>query len=212
MEKEIMKKVLMLLLSAMLVLSMASVVSAADHQITQETLPKTDVDSSPTTEMVTSTVKLSVSERYTVNIPTEFIFDYNKELNAHTTSGNIKVDIYHLNHGTELNIYVDEDDVLSSGAGTYASSGTEWHLYKYDESTSSYDYASNVAYVMKVSTVSGHIEDPTTDTGLISVGASEPILSRDVTDFTNYLHMRVTGDPATDGAYQSKLTFTVKLE
>lgn len=90
-----MKKLLMILLGAMLVLSMAGMVSA-DTIIYGDTEPK----------IAEATVILSLHELYTVTLPSEIILDYDSTHQAYAGKAQYSVDILRLDTGNQLSITV----------------------------------------------------------------------------------------------------------
>lgn len=90
-----MKKLLMILLGAMLVLSMAGMVSAA-----------TTIEGDDEQKNAEARVILSLHELYTVTLPSEIILDYDSTHQAYAGKAQYSVDILRLDTDNQLSITV----------------------------------------------------------------------------------------------------------
>lgn len=185
-----MKKVFMILIAAVLLLSMAGVVSA--EEITNISVR----------DNVTTLVTLDLSNDYKVTIPaTASIHKVTKDGKV-VYSGYMQIGVSVTLLSPGKNLYVN---VTSLNYGPDS--------IKYNWTLSNSTSSDNLTYYMKVSDYyeSDHIEDNHIanpgSAGLLKYG--EGIVTN--VGVTKYIHMRVVDTPSKTGTYADRLKFTVSI-
>lgn len=192
-----MKKVLLILLSLALVLSMTGVVAGEHNGAT-----KTYQDKPSGYQADPVEVSLTISEKYTVKIPTEFKFTKSSDPNAYTASAMIsgKIELIGLNEYLWVNVTSVNYD-QSKG----------WVL----TSDNLNDPNPKYRYLMGVS-------DSANNHPLESLGSSadSPIKNHDgvlemphdqTSEEINYIHLKIVDNPTFAAEYTDYLTFTINV-
>ena len=188
-----MKKVFMILIAAVLLLSMAGVVSA-------EGITNISVK-----DNVTTLVTLDLSNDYKVTIPATASIHKGTKDGKVVYSGYMQIGVSITLLGSDENLYVN---VTSHNYDKDTSKAYNWTL----SNTTDGDF-NNLTYYMKVSNYyeSDHIEDNHLENpesaGLLNYG--EGIVTN--VGVTKYIHMRVVDTPSETGAYADRLKFTVDI-
>ena len=206
-----MKKLLMILLGAMLVLSMASTVVATGNiqEIKEIDFDPTEPDVfSVTSEAVE--VSLALKQSFTIQIPADFSFskDTSEQNLGHVAKAYVKADVYLLDQGKKLVVYVDSESYEEGQSGT-----RYWTL------TGTQNQSKKLNYIMK--TTAGefdHVDYSADNQEQEWLTPETPVLTSDTQDgiadhITQYLHLRLKeGQELAVDTYTDNLKFTVKIE
>lgn len=189
-----MKKVFMILLAAVLLLSVSSGAALAADATFNEDSFNAGNNYRNTTD---STVTLSLSNYFTVTIPPDFIF-YEGDGDSFSASGEVKLDVTRVGVSDLINITVSSDNVTSQADDT-----KYWNLTAIDGS------GKKIQYQMKNGTTStDHINPSTPSSHLVKSG--DKIISSGV-DKSAWLHLKVVGQPSITGTYSDTLHFVVEF-
>lgn len=192
-----MKKVLLILLSLALVLSMTGVV-AGEHNGATTTYQ--DKPSGYVADPVK--VYLTISEKYTVKIPTEFKFTKSTDPNAYTASAMIsgKIELIGMNEHLWINVTSENYD-----------QDKEWVL----TSDNRNDLTPEYRYLMDVSESSNihPLEDLDSDdkSPIKNNGNVLEIPHSDTTEKIRYIHLKIVDNPTFAAEYTDYLTFTINV-
>ena len=209
-----MKKVFTVLLSAVLILSMISVVSAAGttQAISLEDLTETNTEGEKT-DSFDATVSLTLNELFTVTLPASFELTLNDAKNAYTDKQPLSIDVTRLDKGHNIDITVS-----SPNFGRESIDDEEtWTLVQKDVSVGE---AALLPYKMGIGGEDVHIgdtnNDPITMTeyggSFIAAVVKENVASDATGDYIHVM-MSVPGSNLIDSAvYEDTLTFTVTVD
>lgn len=207
-----MKKLLMILLGAMLVLSMASTVVATNNiqEIKEDQFDPTEPGIfSASSEAVE--VSLSLEQSFNIQIPADFSFskDTSQQNLGHVAQASVKADVYLLNPNKILVVYVDSDS-YDDGQD---SSTRYWTLTGRDNPSKKLNYI--------IKTTLGefdHVDYNADNQETEWLTPDTPVLISDTQDgiadhITQYLHFRLKeGQELAVDTYTDDLIFTVKIE
>ena len=210
-----MKKVLMILLSAMLVLSMAGAVSADEipvSSITQEDMVDSDDDNDNIVDIgsITSTVILALKEMYTVSIPSQINLLPNSDNSAYVGQANLKVSVIRLDSGHSLELSVSSENATAES----------WMLTLVNDEgvpiLNAQNQKTTFAYRLGYGTTNQHI-----DAGAVEIESEGPNaqssirtgITASILDY--YIHAKLpmpSNGVYDSGYYQDNLKFTVKVK
>lgn len=187
-----MKKVLMILIGAMLILSMAGFGSGADyHIITGEDYDEDQELGTPTTQDVT--VTLVISDSFTVSILPSFELDKNSN-GVYVYNDVIRADVTLIQSNGYLNVYLDGKNTANE----------KWYLAAGEN---------KLEYAVKLGTGPlDHIDDHESDPTVIKSGSCVLTASNGDPEDARYLHFKLLDSVTATGTYTDILTFTVKIE
>ena len=192
MEKEIMKKLLMILLSAMLVLSMVGMVSAAEVYIE-------NLDPTSNSHSVEVQVTVGLEQSFTVTIPDSI--NLNDDLNpgTYTAYDTLSATVHLLNPNTKLVVTIESENVdHQSGQDNY------WKLKSGDKS---------VDYIIASTTGEGDHINENANANWVYEG-TEVISLKGPASVTKHLHFKIKDgqfSTITTGEYSDTLIFKVAL-
>ena len=189
-----MKKVLLILLSVALVLSMAGAVAGAHNGATTSYV---DQDTGTTSSAVP--VSLTIAEKYTVKIPTYFEFTYSSTLSAYSASADISVDIDLI--GQSEHVWVN----VSS-----AQYNNGW-VMKSDNQADTVEYE----YLMDVSDGANSHPLENLEKGdtspIINGGAVISVPDTQKDEVIKTIHLKMVDTPIAAAVYTDQLTFTINV-
>lgn len=202
-----MKKVLMILLSAILVLSMAGVVSAVDA--TTQSFTQVDLNGGLSGSK-TANVTLTLKELFTVTLPAEFILEPASDGLSYYTKGSLKVDIIRLDQGHTLSISVDSVN--------YDSNSNFWNLVLMRESVNGVlekvEGGAKLPYSMGFGSENSHVGDDG-NTPINKANGDAYIISETNVDVMDkFIHVKMatpSSGTINSAVYQDQLTFTVTV-
>ena len=194
-----MKKVLLILLSIGLILSMVGAVAGTtttyDQTISGDgNNPATDLGGSKTAE-----VTYSVHNTYVVKVPSRFEFSESTidDAAALTAGSQIYAKITTIGPNEYLNVTMKSSNEENSNGKWYLNSSADQSLHE---------------YYVKVSTSSDdHIDITQPESPLKSGEVAVYIPSGDTNEHTYYVHMRLVTIPTAAAEYTDTVTFTVTI-
>lgn len=193
-----MKKVFTILIAAVLLLSL--VVGAAEAEtLTQDAFNITTNDLNESRDV---TVTLDVASEYSITLPSDFIFSYDKELDTYTSrSTEISASLRTFDSDYQLNITVN--------GNTNTTDPYLWNLSCVDPG---YTGLMAYYYMSNATSYSDHIETDEIDghIGIVQDGWS--VLTTSESFKEKYIHLRLSAIPSHSGKYTSTVKFTVTLE
>ena len=195
-----MKKVLMILLSAMLVLSMVGFVSA-DTATSKEPITH-DFLNDQTTGSTTSDTKvtLALSQSFEVELPADFALTAAAPGDPYTGLAHVKATVYLLNVGNQLTVSVSSTNVVDD---SHVIGGTDnyWVLKNGNE---------ELKYVIKDASNDGDHVNLAAPTEWLAEGENFIMLTGQGVQ-EKYLHFRVSDAITNVGTFTDTLTFTISV-
>ena len=208
-----MKKVFIILLTVILIFSMASVVAGAQGDGDTEEINYDSLSNNAAS--VGATVRLTLEELFKVTLPTEFILNLNDEHDAYVDSEPIVVDVTRLDVGHFISLSVSSENYNhDTSAG-----GPSWRLVRGSLDNNVFSPDSNAAYLpyrMGLGPSTIHVgKDGNTELNMANANTPAIIASSITSDYSGY-HLHVMAAIPTSGSldsavYQDTLTFHVKL-
>lgn len=192
-----MKKVLLILLSLALVLSMTGVVAGEHNGAT-----KTYQDKPSGYQADPVEVSLTISEKYTVKIPTEFKFTKSSDPNAYTASAMIsgKIELIGLNEQLWVNVTSDNYDQAKGWILTSDNNNDPNPTYRYLMGVS---YSANDH---PLASLDNNSESPIKNNGVV---LNMPHYQ--TTEEIKYIHLKMVETPTFAAEYIDYLTFTINV-
>ena len=196
MEKEIMKKVLMVLLGAMLILSMSGMVSADI-----EVIPGEGFNTSGDSVVHSVPVTVGLDQSFTVTIPSAINLDDTVQTGTYSGYDTLSATVHLLNPQTKLVVTISSDN---SSIGDNL-----WNL------TSTTDSSKKVKYIIaETGSSSVHIDENAPGNWLENGEAVLTLTGPTATPMVKHLHFKIKDGQFSSvepGQYSDTLKFTVSL-
>lgn len=199
-----MKKILMLLLGAMLVLSMAGGVAAAVAGEQTPAINQDSLDSDGKANQYT-TVTLALEQSFEVTLPANFDMTDDDNDGIYTGLAWVNATVHLLEYGKKLTVNATSENLDETGTvHQLGGSNNVWKLQLGNERT-------YLEYVIRIGNAGDHIDLGATNTWYMS---GQNIISRTSAGSDSVaMHFKLKSDigTATVGTYTDTLTFTVAI-
>ena len=194
-----MKKLFVILLSAVLIFSMIGTAYAGSIQGDDKSNPD---------KITTSKVTLTLTDSYTVTVPDSFKLDEVDEnedgaIDYYSTVESIKGKVKHIADDSNLVVNVTSNDYSTDGG---------WYLKKVEGSSYSTDNTNDwFRYYMRVGE---HVDGSSINDDGDNLGNNEAVLTINCnthTEITVNLHVKLINSPTKAGVYEDILTFKASV-